>query len=124
MGRHVADEGAGRHPIVEAALARRTGPSDRPAAHSAEEGPLGWPGDERETTGLGWPLPAGDEGLETATDAVVPSTVASVTGLEPVVIVGPDAVSVVPARRRGWRRLFGRPATTPDATAGTEVPAG
>ena len=119
----MADEGAGRHPIVEAALARRTGPSDRPAAHSAEEGPVGWPGDERDTTGLGWPVPV----REPSPDTGAPDIPTSGMGADPVaqvVIVGPDAVSVVPARRRGWRRLFGRPTATPDVAAGTEVPAG
>ncbi len=122
----MADEGAGRHPIVEAALAGRTGPSDRPAAHSAEEGPVGWPGDEHENTGLGWPLPAGSpDGPEPAPDAGTPAPggPTSVTDQQ-VVVNGPDAVSVVPARRRGWRRLFGRPAAATDAAAGTGVPAG
>jgi hypothetical protein len=102
VGRHAADDGAGVHPIVAAALQRQVpDPAgaprhcqgrDRAVAEGdrVREGGLGWPGERHDGTGLGWPADA-------RTDVPVP-------GL-------PEPLTVVPAqpakRRLGWRRLFG-----------------
>jgi hypothetical protein len=102
VGRHAADEGAGVDPIVAAALRRRP-PSAEPAMprHDLEirqrqltgadgEGGLGWPGDPADGTGLGWPVDQAGPGQSADR--------------------GPRAELVAaaePARRRGWRRLFG-----------------
>ncbi|SDX54252.1 hypothetical protein SAMN05661080_00397 [Modestobacter sp. DSM 44400] len=96
MGRHAADEGAGVHPIVAAALQRQAPESlgglrhasgRRPA--TAADGGLGWPGSPPDGTGLGWPA-----------DAQIDRTPA-----------GTGAVAVLPEeptrRRAGWRRFFG-----------------
>ncbi|WP_222194353.1 hypothetical protein [Modestobacter italicus] len=97
MGRHAADDGAGVHPLVAAALQQRptadTPEEPRhlagaPRAADGQQGGLGWPGEPGDGTGLGWP--AGTEG---ATDSAADQPADS----EPR-----------PARRKlGWRRLFG-----------------
>lgn len=90
MGRHEADDGAARHPLVEEALHRR--PPD--AAHGAHEasplpgrpGPIGWPGADPDRGGepVGWPNgPEHEQGTAAAERG----------GAAP----------------RGWRRLLGRP---------------
>ncbi|MDP5181403.1 hypothetical protein QOZ88_02015 [Blastococcus sp. BMG 814] len=92
MGRHEAPEGASPHPLVAAALAGR--PAEAAGGHrhepraAAEEGDLGWPGDEPAPGGggLGWP---GDAAAEQQVQATLP----------------PVPAEVPP--RRGWRRLFG-----------------
>ncbi|MGY1834253.1 hypothetical protein ACI79P_04005 [Blastococcus sp. SYSU DS0510] len=91
MGRHEAAEGASPHPLVAAALAGR--PADAAGGHRhappavAEQGDLGWPGDEPAPGGggLGWPgdLAADEQAAE------------------------PPAVTAGTPQKRGWRRLFG-----------------
>lgn len=95
MGRHEAAEGASPHPLVAAALAGRAsgtagGHREEPRA-TAEEGDLGWPGDEPApgSGGLGWPG-------STEEQAAAPEHAGS----------GPPATAEAPPRR-GWRRLFG-----------------
>jgi hypothetical protein len=99
VGRHLADDGVGVDPIVEAALRRRAltaepvGPrhGDGEAARlSSGEGGLGWPGGPRDGTGLGWPV-------DLLTEAVPGGQAPTVS----------PAAGGSPARRRGWRRLFG-----------------
>ena len=92
VGRHTADDDAGVHPLVAAALEAREAPAtgthrlDRPAvtgSASDGEGGLGWPGTPGDGTGLGWP---GD------TDAhATPAA--------------PPAASTQP-KRSVWRRLL------------------
>ena len=99
MGRHAAGDGAGVDPIVAAALRARPtsgqastprhGPQARQLTGSDGEGDLGWPGEPREGTGLGWPVDAG-----TGPSAGEPG-LSLVAGQPPSV-------------RRGWRRVFGR----------------
>ena len=81
VGRHAADDEAGVHPLVAAALEARHAPepgihrSDRPAMAGTTadgEGELGWPGSPGDGSGgLGWP---GDIGASAtrATDAAAP----------------------------------------------------
>ena len=95
MGRHEAAEGASPHPLVAAALAGRPasagGHRDEPRG-TAEEGELGWPGDEPApgSGGLGWPDSATEEqAASSRTEGA-----------------GPAGTSKA-APRRGWRRLFG-----------------
>jgi hypothetical protein len=104
VGRHAADDGAGVDPIIEAALRRRPEfgtsgePRHAPRLTRADgdggpgEGGLGWPGDpsDGDGTGLGWPTDLVRGG---ATD-----------GEQPALTLAEDQR---PARRRGWRRLFG-----------------
>ena len=100
MGRHSADDGAGVDPVVAAALAQRPSPAAPAEPRHATglvpvgadgTGGLGWPGDPADGNGLGWPARDGDAAA--------------------------DAVPVDrPARRRGWRRLFGG-AARQDSTA-------
>ena len=94
VGRHTADDGAGVHPLVAAALQQRPTPGEpdqprhlheAPRAADERQGGLGWPGEPGDGTGLGWPA---DDAVR-ATDAA------------------PDTWPERPARRRGWRRLFG-----------------
>ena len=102
MGRHAADDGAGVDPIVASALQQR-GTSTAPgsARHAPRlaradagtgpgEGGLGWPGEPGDGTGLGWP---GDR-----------VTGRAAAGEQPAATLLDDGR---PARRRGWRRLFG-----------------
>ncbi|MGY1721664.1 hypothetical protein [Blastococcus sp. SYSU DS0533] len=90
MGRHEAPEGAAQHPLVAAALAGRpveaAGGYHHGPRSAAEEGDLGWPGDQPAPGGggLGWPGDLDDEAA--AAQAPVPAEAAP---------------------RRGWRRLFG-----------------
>jgi hypothetical protein len=87
-------------PIIEEALRRRP-PTAEPAGPrhghegtvqlSSGEGGLGWPGEPRDGTGLGWPA-------DLLTQAV-PS------GQEPT--VAPEVEDSPVRRRSGWRRLFG-----------------
>lgn len=85
MGRHAADDGAGVHPLVAAALEgrqppetgthRSAGAASGPTS-SDGEGEPGWPGSPRDGEGgLGWPGEA-------------------------------DARAVPAPKRSGWRRLF------------------
>ena len=101
VGRHAADDGAGVHPLVAAALEQQPAPAEprqprhlhgAPQASDEHQGGLGWPGEPGDGTGLGWPA-AGQ-----ATAAAAPA--------EP-------STEQAPARRRGWRRLFGGSAGTP-----------
>jgi len=94
VGRHAADDGAGVHPLVAAALQQRLTPGEpgqprhlhgAPRAADERQGGLGWPGEPGGGTGLGWPA----ENTVSATDTE------------------PGTRSERPARRRGWRRLFG-----------------
>jgi hypothetical protein len=89
LGRHAADDGAGVHPLVAAALVARQTPrtgthrSDRPAVAgttSDGEGALGWPGSPHDGRGLGWPRKADSH----ATPVQAPT-----------------------AKRSVWRRLLG-----------------
>jgi hypothetical protein len=111
VGRHAADDDAGVHPIVAAALQRqapspgvapRHGPGPRGAALADGEGELGWPGPPADGTGLGWPA-------DSRTDATAEAA--------------PEPLAAVPAapvkRRLGWRRLFGG-----SAPASAETPQG
>jgi hypothetical protein len=88
VGRHAADDGAGVHPIVAAALQQRAPrPDDDGPRHVSGQGGLGWPGDPAEGTGLGWPA-----GTEAAGEGVPAS---------------PQPVEQSPVRRRSvWQRLF------------------
>jgi hypothetical protein len=93
VGRHNAGDGAAVHPIIAAALEGRmtvpaaVEPQHTPAvAAEPEEGPLGWPGEPGDGTGLGWP--AAPRPASSATPAA-------------------GTVAEPPRRRRGWRRLFG-----------------
>ncbi|MEU2347228.1 hypothetical protein [Modestobacter sp. NPDC049651] len=108
VGRHAADDDATVHPLVAAALERRAPEAgdalprhgqlavagQAVAEHSVaehpvaehEEGPLGWPGEPGDGTGLGWPA-------DTRPAAPADEAVGVLTA-EPA------------ARRRGWRRLF------------------
>ncbi len=90
VGRHAADDEAGVHPLVAAALEAREAPApgvhrlDPPAATGPAtegDGGLGWPGTPGDGTGLGWP---GDTDAHATPAAPAP---------------GP--------RRSVWRRLFG-----------------
>ena len=97
MGRHTADDGAAVDPIVAAALSRRPTPTEpgtprhdpesrqRLLTGAVGDGGLGWPGEPGDGTGLGWPVDDNDQ-RESAT---------------------PASLAPEPARRRGWRRLFG-----------------
>ncbi len=89
MGRHAADDGAGVHPIVAAALRQRAPqPEDGGSRHVVGQGGLGWPGDPAEGTGLGWP-----GGTEAEGQGAVPEA--------------PQPVEQPSARRRSvWQRLF------------------
>jgi len=93
VGRHAADDEAGVHPLVAAALEAREAPApgnhrlDRPAAAGSAsdgEGGLGWPGTPGDGTGLGWP---GDTDTHAAPAA-------------------PSALTPEP-KRSVWRRLLG-----------------
>jgi hypothetical protein len=91
VGRHAADDEAGVHPLVAAALEVRHAPepgvhrSDRPVAVGSTpdgEGGLGWPGTPGDGSGgLGWP---GDTDTDAASAPRPPAP-----------------------RRSVWRRLFG-----------------
>jgi hypothetical protein len=85
VGRHTADEGASAHPLVAAALEHRAphGVRRHGTDPAQEQGNLGWPGPAPGGGGLGWPV---DDSAEDAPAAEEPAP---------------------PARRRGWRRLFG-----------------
>ncbi|WP_222268310.1 hypothetical protein [Modestobacter marinus] len=89
MGRHTADDGAGVHPIVAAALQQRVPqPEDGGPRHVSGQGGLGWPGDPAEGTGLGWPA-----GTEAEGQGAVPAA--------------SQPVEQSPARHRSvWQRLF------------------
>jgi hypothetical protein len=76
MGRHQAADGAAAHPLVEAALRRRAhasgGAHHERAQLPGTEGPIGWPGPEREEgEGIGWPgdLPGSPDSEHTEPDA-------------------------------------------------------
>jgi hypothetical protein len=97
VGRHAADDEAGVHPIVAAALQQRPATAlPGSARHDAEgsamavttDGGLGWPGEPADGTGLGWPEdPA--SGTQDAAQQPAPA-------------------DGEPARRRpGWRRFLG-----------------
>ena len=117
MGRHSAGGGAGVDPIVAAALRQRPTlvaagsprhcdePDQRPLSGSDREGPLGWPGEPHDGTGLGWPV---DLLTQSAT-----------TGDQRAAALVSDEAPV--RRRLGWRRIFGGgPGTTRgDATSGS-----
>jgi hypothetical protein len=122
VGRHAAGDGDSVHPVVAAALARRTAdtaapqhgpaagpPAPRPASAEPDatqriDGSLGWPGEPPAPGGgLGWP---GD-----LTPSVAETTGSGETDLsaevdddqseDPVPDIAPGG------RRRGWRRLLG-----------------
>jgi hypothetical protein len=98
VGRHAADNDAGVHPIVAAALQRQAPESLGALRHARRRLPataagdgLGWPGSPPDGTGLGWPA-----------DGRVGS---------PPVAADAGALTAVPEspapRRAGWRRFFG-----------------
>jgi hypothetical protein len=97
VGRHLADDGVAVDPIVEAALSRRraltaepVGPRHGAAYVSSGDGGLGWPGEPRDGSGLGWPVD------------LLPD--AAHSGQAPTAT---PAAEVSPVRRRtGWRRIF------------------
>ena len=101
VGRHAADDDAGVHPLVAAALEAREAPAtgthrfDRPAlagSPSDGEGGLGWPGTPGDGSGgLGWPGSPGTGG----------------GGLGWPGKTGADAHRPPETRRSGWRRLLG-----------------
>jgi hypothetical protein len=96
VGRHAASDGASMHPLVAAALARRS--TDAARAHRragqqpGREGGLGWPGPSPDGGGLGWP---GED--------LAPGSGAGDTGPEEGAATEEPAL---PAGRR-WRRFFG-----------------
>ncbi|RBY80269.1 hypothetical protein DQ239_04165 [Blastococcus sp. TF02-09] len=99
MGKHTAADDETVHPLVAAALSRRSGAAA--GAHGEHSGgSTGWPLPERKGGGaVGWP---GD--LDAAPEAH-PQEPAADPVLAPA-----GRTTPVPARR-GWRRLFGaRPA--------------
>jgi hypothetical protein len=116
VGRHAADDGAGVHPIVAAALQRQASESAGVPRHGrgrgravaegdgVREGGIGWPGSPHDGRGLGWPA-------DGRTDVPVPRA--------------PEPLTVVPAqpakRRLGWRRLFGVAAATDRTPEGSSA---
>ena len=87
MGRHSATDGDSAHPLVVAALIRRSADGTRTprgaTAASPEGGSVGWPSPPPEPDGgLGWPGGADDDDAQ-------------------------DRSVDAPVARRGWRRLFG-----------------
>jgi hypothetical protein len=92
VGRHAAAAGADVHPVVAAALSRRTdggGPRHSSEAGARRVSPVGWPGrDDDDAPGgspVGWPGTGGAEPVEQPVREPAPA----------------------PERAAGWRRLFG-----------------
>jgi hypothetical protein len=97
VGKHAAADGAPAHPLVAAALARRSaesagahGTGDRPGAGTGSG--LGWPDPPApDGGGLGWPG-------STSTDAA---------STEPDAAPAPSGPASAPVTARGgWRRFF------------------
>jgi hypothetical protein len=100
MAKHEAGDSAGAHPLVEAALRRRTQVTH--GAHRArlpgQEGAIGWPGPDRDTARIGWPgdLQGGADSDHADSDA----------GSDDEPAADPEPpVSEPPRARRRW---FGR----------------
>ena len=112
MGKHRAVDGAVVHPIVATAMRRRTGSGapSRPgigvprADHRSAEAAVGWPQEPHRGDGVGWPVePAEPEPTPTGDDGSVLAVLdAAAQGVEAAPISDPP-----PARRSGWRRIFG-----------------
>ena len=101
VGKHLAPEGSGVHPIVAGALARRA--ADGADEHGEETpagrtGPVGWPAPPAPGGGgLGWP---DREPAEPDADAAEP-------GADAVALPAVHEAAAAPAAEgRGWRRLF------------------
>ena len=73
MAKHEAVDGTQAHPLVEAALRRRTNATH--GAHRAhlpgQAGPIGWPGPDHDTERIGWPadLPGSSSADHAESDA-------------------------------------------------------
>ncbi|SCX46536.1 hypothetical protein SAMN03159343_1819 [Klenkia marina] len=110
MGKHSAADGAVVHPIVATALQQRG---------RVENGsPVGWPQEPRRGEGIGWPDPAATaEAVPHATPHAAdeqrhPDDDGSLLAALDAAAEADQARPAEPARRSGWRRLFGGGSST------------
>ncbi|SDN67150.1 hypothetical protein SAMN05660199_00557 [Klenkia soli] len=123
MGKHSAADGAVVHPIVATAMLRRTGAGAPPrpsiggprAGHASAGSAVGWPQEPHRGDGIGWPVeptgPAAPEPTPVGDDGSVLAVLdAAAQGVEAAPVSEPP-----PARRGGWRRIFGGSGGSPSA---------
>jgi len=103
VGKHSAADGAVVHPIVASALEQR---------RSDQGSPVGWPQEPRRGEGVGWPTPVVTEHVPVhpaeADDRHPDDDGSLLAALDAAAAQDAEqAAEPTPARRSGWRRLFG-----------------